>query len=186
MAEFLDVIGTKVWRFFLLAFHSHPLQRSPPPPPRKSCLKLGCNVNIVYGNLKPENSQDYVHKPKQNCMFMNSASGWLSRWMRQKVRKRERDDLRGGGGWGTFLQTGPKTLLNLSPPAFNWSPDLEKIKIPGPDMSQVCCEVGGQSHMWCTVHKKSGRLVTNEENIEMWCTHYSKHGMGEKSHNIWN
>ncbi len=38
-------------------------------------LKLVCNVNIVYGNLKSENSQDYAQKPQQNFMFMNSASG---------------------------------------------------------------------------------------------------------------
>jgi hypothetical protein len=30
----------------------------PPPPPSKSGLKLVCNVNIVYGNLKSENPQD--------------------------------------------------------------------------------------------------------------------------------
>jgi hypothetical protein len=45
-AEFLDVIGTKVLRVFLLAIES----------PTTSCLKLLCNVNIVYGNLKSENS----------------------------------------------------------------------------------------------------------------------------------
>jgi hypothetical protein len=33
----------------------------PPLPPSKSGLKLVCNVNIVYGNLKPEDSQDYAH-----------------------------------------------------------------------------------------------------------------------------
>ncbi len=31
-------------------------------------------VNIVSGNLKSENSQDYAQKPQQNCTFMNSAS----------------------------------------------------------------------------------------------------------------
>ncbi len=34
---------------------------------------LVCNVNIVYGNLKSEKSQDYAQKPQRNCMFMNSA-----------------------------------------------------------------------------------------------------------------
>jgi hypothetical protein len=29
----------------------------------------------VYGNLKSENSPDYVQKPQRNCTFMNSASG---------------------------------------------------------------------------------------------------------------
>jgi hypothetical protein len=52
-AEFLDVIG----------------------PPSNNCLRLVCNVNIVYGNLKSENSQDYVQKPERNYTFMNSASG---------------------------------------------------------------------------------------------------------------
>jgi hypothetical protein len=41
----------------------------------KSDLKLVCNVNIVYGNFKSENSQDYAQKPQRNCTFMNSASG---------------------------------------------------------------------------------------------------------------
>jgi hypothetical protein len=47
---------------------------TPPPLPSKSDLKLVCNVNIVYGNVKSENSQDYVQKPQQNCNFLNSAS----------------------------------------------------------------------------------------------------------------
>ncbi len=45
------------------------------PPLIKSGLKLVCNVNIVYGNLKSENSQDYAQKPQRNCTFINSASG---------------------------------------------------------------------------------------------------------------
>ncbi len=59
-ADFLEVIGTKVLRVFLLAIHNHP--------------QYGFNVNIVYGN-KSENSQDYTQKPQRNCTFMNSASG---------------------------------------------------------------------------------------------------------------
>ncbi len=35
---------------------------SPPPPLSKSGLPLVCNVNIVYGNLMPENSQDYARR----------------------------------------------------------------------------------------------------------------------------
>ncbi len=66
-AEFLDVIGTKSRQSSLLAIHSH-LYLS------KSGLKLVCKVNIVYGNLKSENSQDYAQKPQRNCTFMNSAS----------------------------------------------------------------------------------------------------------------
>ncbi len=48
-----------------------------PPPPliEQKWFETGCNVNIVYGNLESENSQDYVQKPQQNCTFMNSASG---------------------------------------------------------------------------------------------------------------
>ncbi len=44
--EFLDVIGTK---------------------------KLVCNVNIAFGNIKSENSQDYAQKPQRNCTSMNSV-----------------------------------------------------------------------------------------------------------------
>ncbi len=35
----------------------------PPPLLSKSRLKLICDINIVYGNLKSENSQDYAQKP---------------------------------------------------------------------------------------------------------------------------
>jgi hypothetical protein len=38
-------------------------------------LELVCNVDIVYENLKSENSQDFALKPYQNYMSMNSASG---------------------------------------------------------------------------------------------------------------
>jgi len=44
-------------------------------PPSKNGLKLVCNVNIVYRNLKSENSQDYAKKSQRNCKFMSSASG---------------------------------------------------------------------------------------------------------------
>jgi hypothetical protein len=37
-------------------------------------MKLVCNVNFVYGNLKSENCQDYAQKPQQNCVLFNSAS----------------------------------------------------------------------------------------------------------------
>ncbi len=37
-------------------------------------MKLVGNVNIVYGNLMSENSEDYAQKPQQNNLFMNSAS----------------------------------------------------------------------------------------------------------------
>ncbi len=57
-AEFLDVIGTKVVRVFLIAIHSHlyiltNFNPPPPPPPlRKRGLKLLCYVNILHGNLE--------------------------------------------------------------------------------------------------------------------------------------
>ncbi len=48
---------------------------TPPPPPLiNSGLKLVCIVNIVYGSLKSENSQDYAQKSQRNCTFINSAS----------------------------------------------------------------------------------------------------------------
>jgi hypothetical protein len=42
----------------------------------KSGLKLVSNVNIVYGNLNSENSQDYAQKLQRNCKFMNLASAF--------------------------------------------------------------------------------------------------------------
>jgi hypothetical protein len=74
-AEFLDVIGTKVLGVFFLDIHSHLHLRILLPPMSKSGLKLVCNINIVHGNLKSANSQDYAQKPQQNCTFINSASG---------------------------------------------------------------------------------------------------------------
>ncbi len=76
-AEFIDAIRRKVsFKNFPPCYLQSPLLKDPPPPTlrSKSCLKLVCNVNIVYGNLKSENSQDYVQKLKRNCAFMNSAS----------------------------------------------------------------------------------------------------------------
>ncbi len=43
-------------------------------PLKKNGLKQVCNVNIVYGNLKSENSPDYAQKPQRNCTFVNLAS----------------------------------------------------------------------------------------------------------------
>jgi hypothetical protein len=77
--EFLDVIGTKVWRVFLFAIYSQsPILTDfsplPPPPPSKSGLKLVCNVNIVFGNLKSENSQDYKIMPRN---LNESVRSWI-------------------------------------------------------------------------------------------------------------
>jgi hypothetical protein len=68
-AEFLDVIPP--------CYSQLPLLMDFTPPPA-SGLKLVCNINMAYGNLKPENSQDYAQKPQRNCTFMNSASGWYA------------------------------------------------------------------------------------------------------------
>ncbi len=77
-SEFVDVIGTEVLRVFLLAIQSPlPADFTPPTPPRERGLKLvcKCNINIVFENLKSENSQDYAQKPQRNFTVMNSASG---------------------------------------------------------------------------------------------------------------
>ncbi len=75
----LTQLGQKSQEFFSLLFTvtSTIGCYSPSPPWAKlvwNCMV--CNVNIVYGNLKSEYSQDYVQKPQRNCTFMNSASGW--------------------------------------------------------------------------------------------------------------
>jgi hypothetical protein len=74
--RFLGQNRTKVLKVFLYFLFTVTSTNGfyPPPPPSKSGLKLVCNVNIVHGNLKTENSQDYAQKPQQNCTFMNSAS----------------------------------------------------------------------------------------------------------------
>jgi hypothetical protein len=55
------VIGKKVFTAFLILLYAiH--------------LKLVCHGNILYGNLKSKNSQDYAQKPHRNSSFMNSAS----------------------------------------------------------------------------------------------------------------
>ncbi len=65
--QILERNWEKVRRVFLLAIQTL-------PPLGKNGLKLICYVNIVYGNLKSDNSQDYAQKPQRNCTFMNSAS----------------------------------------------------------------------------------------------------------------
>jgi hypothetical protein len=73
----LDVIGQKSEEFSSLLFRVISTKGfSPPPPsPIKSGLKLVCNANIEYGNLKSENYPEYAQKPQRHCTFMNSASG---------------------------------------------------------------------------------------------------------------
>jgi hypothetical protein len=71
----LDVIGTKEFTTLLHVFTVTSTNGYYSAPPSKSNLKLVCNINIVYGSLKFENSQDYAQKPRRKCMFMNSVSG---------------------------------------------------------------------------------------------------------------
>jgi hypothetical protein len=61
--EFLDVIGTKVLRVFLLAIFTVTFSSGfypPPPPAGKSDLKLLYNVNIVHSNLQIRGSSGPV------------------------------------------------------------------------------------------------------------------------------
>jgi hypothetical protein len=48
---------------------------TPPPPMSKIGLKLVCNVNIVQGNLKSENSKDYSQNLNEIVHSVKSASG---------------------------------------------------------------------------------------------------------------
>jgi hypothetical protein len=47
------------------------------PPLSKDGLQLDCNVNILYGNLKSENSQDYAQKPQQ-ILYIHEFNFWKS------------------------------------------------------------------------------------------------------------
>jgi hypothetical protein len=49
-----------------------------PTPLLQNWFETGCKVNIVYGNLKSENSQDYAQKPQRNSTFINLASNQSS------------------------------------------------------------------------------------------------------------
>ncbi len=53
-AEFLYVIGTYYSQSPLLT------DFTPPTPLEQKWFESGCDVNIVYGNFKSENSQDYA------------------------------------------------------------------------------------------------------------------------------
>ncbi len=61
------------FKSFPPCYSQSPLLTDYPPPPSKSGLKLVSNINIVHGNLKSENSQDYAQKSQRNSTFMNSA-----------------------------------------------------------------------------------------------------------------
>jgi hypothetical protein len=77
VAEFWDVIGTKVFRVFLLAIHSYLDQRILLPTPlRKTGLKLVFNVNIGYRNLKSENSQDNICPEASTKLYVHESGFW--------------------------------------------------------------------------------------------------------------
>ncbi len=64
-----------------ICYSQSPLLRILPPPPRpgtKLVLNWFFNINIVYGNIKSKNSQDYAQIPQRNCMFMNSPEDSFS------------------------------------------------------------------------------------------------------------
>ena len=84
---------------------SPPQTDFPLPHLSKSGLKLTCNVNIVYENLKSENFQDYAQKPQGNCMFMNSAPKMLRNLRSDDVSQKSRKFLR-------KKQANPKSMLN--------------------------------------------------------------------------
>jgi hypothetical protein len=59
------------------SFNSFPLTIHSPPlsPEKKKWFDTGLKCNIVYGNIKSENTQDYGQKrPQRDCTFMNLAS----------------------------------------------------------------------------------------------------------------
>jgi hypothetical protein len=58
----------------------------PNPPLSKSVLKLVCNVKIVQGNLKFENSQDYAQKPHRNRAVMISASHHTKPHVKEQIK----------------------------------------------------------------------------------------------------
>ncbi len=57
-------------------------------------LFLQCNVNIVYVKLISENSQDFAQKPKRNCTFMNTASGYVGSICAEEFGKEKRPPIR--------------------------------------------------------------------------------------------
>jgi hypothetical protein len=72
-AEFLNVIGTKVFTSFPSSYSQSPLLTDfTSPTPWSEVVR-----NIAYGNLKSENSQDYAQKPQRNFTVMNSDSDFL-------------------------------------------------------------------------------------------------------------
>jgi hypothetical protein len=56
------------FRSFPPCYLKSPLITDPPPPPSKKGLKLVCNVNFLYRNLKSENYQDYTQKHRVHIL----------------------------------------------------------------------------------------------------------------------
>ncbi len=82
----MDVIGTKVLKGFPPCYSQSPLLTDYTPL-SKSGLKLVCNVNIAYGNLRTLKSMP--RKSQRNCKFMNSASGSVTDVLKEENQGRE-------------------------------------------------------------------------------------------------
>ncbi len=138
-AEFLDVIGTKVFKVFFLAIHCHISTNGSPPSLSKSGLKLVCKH--CNGNLKSKNSQDYAQKPQQNCTFMNSVSGcanfsiMMECTVRQKVAIATLCVLRG-------------TNLRCFPHHCFWQICVSCVRI-GTELSRVVCCIFTSTYPSC-------------------------------------
>jgi hypothetical protein len=90
--RFLNVIGTKVLRVFLLAIQS-PLLMDFTPHLSPVQTKLVWNWFVRF--TKSENSQDYAQKTQWNCTLMNLASGLLFRFLHYTATLFQRADSRG-------------------------------------------------------------------------------------------
>ncbi len=71
-AEFLNVIGTKV-------------STPPPPPPLQKWFETICNGNIVSGNLKSENPQDYAQKSPCTKLYVHVFGFWENAFLMTRL-----------------------------------------------------------------------------------------------------
>jgi hypothetical protein len=127
-------------RSFTPCYSQSPLLSIPPPPFSKSGLKLVCYVNIVYGNLKSENSQDYTQKPQRNCTFMNSTSGVTTTESKNKrVNGRGKLKTKGAPSRGYTVQiTQGVSKFFLNP--------LPMSRARGQRLYGISCELAGCIH----------------------------------------